>query len=193
MWRTLVLVAAVVATGCAGASAGPDPSVSGAPSSASITVGRVTGSSIAPLSSIDEAVLAAVDGFGRSTISVNDPPDPTHPDLARFRTGEVLTRAVEVVAHNRELGIAYRLPSGSSYTHSASVLQVSDVRAIVRDCVVDSAQQVDLSDGHVLNDRVATKLFETRLVVADGSWKVAANELVDRWEGVGGCAVAASR
>ena len=153
----------------------------------------MTGSTAASTSSIDEAVLAAVEGFGRSTITVNDPPDPMHPDLARFRTGEVLTNAVEAVTQNRQLGIAYRLAPGSSYTHTASVLQSSDVRALVRDCVVDSARQVDLSDGHVLNDRVATKLFDTRLVVVDGAWKVAENQLVDRWEGVGGCAVAASR
>ncbi len=123
----------------------------------------------------------------------NDPPDPTHPDLARFRTGEVLANAVAAVSLNRQLGIAYRLAPGWGYTHTATVIQLSDVRALVHDCVVDHARQVNASDGRVLNDAVATKLFETKLVVVDGAWKVAENTLIQRWEEVGGCASSAPR
>lgn len=198
MWRTLVLVAVVAVTGCAGASARPDPSTSRTASPASTTVDGAPGTTITagsstPSSSSADAVLAAVDGFGRSTIAANDPPDPTHPDLARFRTGDVLTNAVAAVSLNRQLGIAYRLAPGRGYTHTAEVLQLSDVRALVHDCVVDHAQQVNLPDGRILNDTVATKLFETKLVVVEGAWKVAENTLSHRWEGVGGCASSAPR
>ncbi len=123
---------------------------------------------------------------------MNDPPDPTHPDLAKFRTGEVLANARNAVLQNQQFGIAYRLPSGTQYTHTAMIVQATDVRAVVHDCVIDRAQQVALADGRVLNDAVATKLFETTLVVSEGVWKVSENTLLDRWEGVRGCAVPGS-
>ena len=73
------------------------------------------------------------------------------------------------------------------FVHAATILQASDVQALVHDCLVDDAQQVTLTDGHVLNGWVATKLFETTLVVSDGVWKVSENALLERWEGRGGC------
>jgi hypothetical protein len=94
------------------------------------------------------------------------------------------------VVQNQRLGIAYRLPGGAAYTHTATILQSTDVGALVHDCVVDRAQQVVMADGRVLNGSIATKLFETKLVVSDGVWKVSENALLERWEGIGGCASA---
>ena len=137
--------------------------------------------------SMEGDVLAAVEGFLRTTISVNDPPDPDHQDLALYRTGAVLEHAVTAVTQNRLLGLAYRLPAASSYSHVATVQSLTDERAVVRICVVDDALQIALADGRVLNAAVATKLFETGLRRIDGRWKVAENALLDRWEGVTGC------
>lgn len=133
-----------------------------------------------------DAVLTAVGGFVRTTLSVNDPPDPDHPDLARYRTGAVLADAIESVATNRALGIAYRR-AGSVYSHTASVLELGRDRAVVRTCVVDDAQQVAVADGRVLNAAVATKQFEAVLVREADTWKVAENRLLARWEGVAPC------
>ena len=63
----------------------------------------------------------------------------------------------------------------------------------MRDCLVDDASQVVLVDGRVLNDAVATKLFETDLVLADGRWKVSDNSMIHRWDGLSGCALDGSR
>lgn len=139
-------------------------------------------------SSLDDAVLAAVDGFDRSTIDVNDPPDPDHPDLARYRTGEVLRAGIASVASNRSLGIAFRMAPGATFRHEARVVQRTDVRALVHDCIVDEARQVAMVDGAVLNDAVATKLYATRLTLIDGMWKVFENDLVARRDGVVPCA-----
>jgi hypothetical protein len=139
-------------------------------------------------SSSSSAVLAAVDGFVTSTVSVNDPPDPTHPDLARYRTGAVLANAVATVRGNQRLGIAYRRAQEARAVHRATVMELTAETAVVRNCVVDDTQQVALADGEVLNDATATKLFETTLELVDGLWKVAENSLLERWEGVGGCA-----
>lgn len=154
-------------------------------------VGIVTSGSAlveaAPVSD-EQDVLAAVDGFVASTITVNDPPDPNHPDLGRFRMGAVLDNAVASVRENQQLRIAYRRPSGSRSSHSGTVSALDADRAVVRNCVVDDAQQVGLADGRILNSSVATKLFEAKLQRVDGVWKVAENSLLERWEGVSGCA-----
>ena len=115
--------------------------------------------------SVERAVMAALDGFVASTIRVNDPPDVNHPDLERFRTGAVLQNAVASVHLNQIVGIGYRLPAGSVYSHTPTIKSIGDATAVVLDCVVDDAQQVSVLDGHVLNDSVATKLFETTLVL----------------------------
>jgi hypothetical protein len=191
MWRRFIAVAAFVASACSGASTTADTTASTGREVA-VPVPVAT-SEVRSASTTHDQVLDAVEGFGRSTLTVNDPPNAGHPDLARFRTGEVLANARTAVLRNQQLGIAYRLPRDADYTHTATIVQATDVRAVVHDCVVDRAQQVALADGRVLNDAIATKLFETTLVVSEGVWKVSENALVERWEGVGGCAVSGSR
>ncbi len=138
--------------------------------------------------STEELVLRAVEGFLTTTVTVNDPPDPHHPDLARYRTGPVLEHAVASVTQNQALGIAYRRVALGPSRHHATVVGVADGRATVRNCVVDDVQQIAVRDGQVLNASIATKLFETTVRLVDGDWKVAENALVARWEGVDGCA-----
>ena len=190
MWRRLIAVAAFVASACSGSSTTADPTASTERDPAPMSAPT---SEVRSASTTHDQILAAVDGFDRSTITVNDPPDASHPDLARFRTGDVLATARTAVLQNQRLGIAYRLPGDAEFVHTATILQASDVQALVHDCVVDDAQQVTLTDGHVLNGSVATKLFETTLVVSDGVWKVSENALLERWEGIGGCASDESR
>jgi hypothetical protein len=149
--------------------------------------------SVAEPRSAERDVLAAVEGFVRSTITVNDPPDPAHTDLARYRTGAVLENAVATVSQNRSLGLAFRLPPEPAYSHATTVQSLTVDRSVVRTCVVDDAQLVAQHDGRVLNDAVATKLFLTTLLRVEGGWKVAENSLIDRWEGVAGCAASPVR
>jgi hypothetical protein len=187
MRRAWVLLAVLLGacgagTEVRGAARSTDPSIA---VEQPATIGSNIATTADPLTA---AVLAAVDGFVGSTVAVNDPPDPTHPDLARYRTGVVLANAVATVRGNQRLGIAYRSAQGTRAAHQATVVELTAKAAVVRNCVVDDTQQVSMADGHVLNDATATKLFETKLELVDSSWKVAENSLLERWEGVGGCA-----
>jgi hypothetical protein len=190
MWRTLVVTFALMsATACTSESGAQ--SDAHAPSSSATDPSPVPSFATqpTPLASRESKVLEAVKRFVFTTVTVNDPPDPDHPDLARYRTGEVLDNAIESVRQNQLLGIAYRHGTSAAPAMSGTIVSLDDEAAIVRNCIVDNVQQVALSDGHVLNDAVATKLFETTLWWVDGTWKVARNSLVQRWEGVAGCAV----
>lgn len=189
MKRWIVAFAIVMAAGCAGARTVPEPAPTRSAAPATSPVPATTAPPNEAIgSSLDDPVLLAVDGFDRSTIAVNDPPDPDHPDLARYRTGEVLRSGIASVASNRNLGIAYRMAPAATFRHEARVVQLSDVRALVHDCIVDEARQVAMGDGTVLNDAVATKLYATRLMLVDGTWKVFENDLLERRDGVVSCA-----
>jgi hypothetical protein len=190
MWRILLAVVALAPVACARDGAGADRSPDVIDSRGTDLKTLTTGSTLEAIQLTQDAeVLAAVDGFLDSTITVNDPPDPDHHDLGRYRTGPVLEMAVASVRQNQRLGIAYRRPAASQSSHRATVVSLGPDAAVVHACVIDDARQVAMADGRVLNDSTATKLFETRLEVADGLWKVSQNSLLDRWEGVAGCAV----
>jgi len=190
MWRILLAVVALVPVACARDGAGAERSPDAIDQRGTDLRTLTTGSTLESIQLTHDAeVLAAVEGFLDSTITVNDPPDPDHHDLGRYRTGPVLEMAIASVRQNQQLGIAYRRPDISQSSHRATVVSLDSDAAIVRDCVVDDARQVAMADGRVLNDSTATKLFETRLEVVDGLWKVSQNSLLERWEGVAGCAV----
>lgn len=182
------MTAAIAASGCAGTTTVPETEPTTSTGPVEVTQPPETTARVGVESSIEEAVSAAVDGFDRSTITVNDPPDPGHPDLARYRAGSVLQAGIDAVTSNRNLGIAFRLAPGSSFRHESRVVQLTDVRALVHDCIVDEARQVAIADGRILNDAVATKLYRTSLMLIDGAWKVYDNQLVERREGVVACA-----
>jgi hypothetical protein len=191
----VVVVSCVGVAGCgsgSGSGAGGDaddtPAANQETTSTSTTTSPSSSSTTTPMTE-EEAILAAVDGFIASTFVVNDPPDPAHPDLARYRTGEVLVAATRNVEENRAQQISYRLPPQAEYRHQATVLMSDGTEATVRNCVVDDAIQVH-ADGRVVDSAVVTKLFAMRLNRVDGHWKVAENRTLDRWEGVAGCAVA---
>jgi hypothetical protein len=190
MKRWLVAFSMMTLAGCTGASAVHDPAPHASQPPPAKSPPSPTPTDVAPTStasSIEQAVSMAVDGFDRSTITVNDPPDPEHPDLPRYRAGSVLQAGIDAVTSNRNLGIAFRMAPGASLRHEARVVQLTDVRAIVQDCVVDEARQVSIADGRILNDAVATKLYRTSLMLVDGMWKVYDNQLVERRDGVVAC------
>jgi hypothetical protein len=136
----------------------------------------------------EEAILAAVDGFIESTFTINDPPDPDHPDLARYRTGQVREAAVEGTRERQSRGQAFRLPPNSIYEHRPTIVNVEPTRAVVQNCVVDDGQLVDIASGTVLDGTIVSKLFVTTLDLVEDVWKVAGNSVVEEWPGVSGCA-----
>jgi hypothetical protein len=59
----------------------------------------------------------------------------------------------------------------------------------VLECVVDDALVIRRATGAVTDDTVATHNVLADLERIDGAWRVSAVRLVQRWEGVAGCAL----
>ncbi|MEZ5209294.1 MAG: hypothetical protein R2690_20500 [Acidimicrobiales bacterium] len=59
----------------------------------------------------EAAVLDAVDGYWRTWLAANDPPDPDHPDLEKYATGAALERMRQSIAENKAVGYVARAES----------------------------------------------------------------------------------
>lgn len=176
----LVVGLAVGLAGCATTAEVPDPpptSMVPLPASSEPDPGALQ----------ERAVLAALEGFLASTIAANDPPDPAHPGLAAYRAGDLLAGAIDAVERNRELGVAFRHRDQSRYRHEPRIIELSERHAVVLNCVVDDALQVEIQTGRVIDDSVSTKRFRTVLELIEGQWRVVSNELLGSQEGDQGC------
>jgi hypothetical protein len=60
----------------------------------------------------------------------------------------------------------------------------------VQECVVADGVIIRRDSGEVVNEEVATHNVRGELVRVDGVWRVSSARLVQRWEGVAGCALA---
>lgn len=137
----------------------------------------------------EEAVLNAYQGYWDAIIEANSPPDPTHPALKRYATGEAYESVFEAAQTNRVANRALRLPEDARYEHRAEVVSIEGDTATVRDCSIDDLLVVNTETGEVVNDEVVTRLSTGTLVRENGTWKVADSEVERTWEGVAGCAV----
>ena len=70
-----------------------------------------------------------------------------------------------------------------------AVLEVDGDHAVVQECVVVDGVIVRRDSGEIVNDDVATHNTRGELVRVDGVWKVSSARLIQRWEGVAGCAL----
>ncbi len=138
---------------------------------------------------LEQAVLAAYQGYWRAYQVANDPPSLFHPDLRRYATDEVYAATFRATQVNQLSGRALRRPSHSRTVHRAEVVSLAPGRAVVRDCAVDDLLVVEIATGAVLDDRVVSRRGIATLVLEDGLWKVARTSVEQRWEGVGGCAL----
>ncbi|WP_334144742.1 hypothetical protein [Rhabdothermincola sp.] len=183
-----VLVLGVLFAGCGGGSEGEGsaPGVTPAPPPSSTV--EQTSPTTQPRSD-EEAILAAYQGYWDTWLAANDPPNPDHPGLARYYTGEALERARDSIQQNRIAGVLLRLPPGSVYRHEAVVTEIGEGRAAIRDCAVDDGLVLSVQDGAVLNNAVVTTHAEATLLHVDGLWKVDDVVVDARWEGVAGCAM----
>jgi hypothetical protein len=184
--RRLVLgvtaVALVAMAGCGGGGGGeasePPP-----------TEPPVTVAAPPPTVLSDEAaVLAAYQGYWDTWLAANDPPNPDHPDLAKYATGAALAKVRESVRNHQQLRQVVRLPSNSAWRHEVVVSRVDSTSAVVIDCNVDDSLLIDEPSGRILNDAVASISTTAVLNRVDGLWRVASVEADEQWDGVAGCA-----
>jgi hypothetical protein len=138
---------------------------------------------------VEQEVLAAYLAGWEAKHRSNDPPDPEFPALGETHTGPALEQVVENRKAFQLSGRVGRFPTNSVANREAEVISLEADEATVRDCSVDDSQIVIAATGEVVNDLVATALFEGSMVVDDGRWKLQSLTVVDEWDGVAGCAV----
>lgn len=136
----------------------------------------------------EQAVLTAYQGYWDTWLAANDPPNPDHPDLARFATGAALAKVRESIANHRAVGQVLRLPANSISEHRSRVTELDGGAAVVSDCSIDDGLVVAYGSGVVLNDAVGTWLLRTMLKRSGDTWLVDEIAVDGSWEGVAGCA-----
>ena len=132
----------------------------------------------------EDEILATVHGAWDAILRANNPPDPDHPDLPRYLTGEQLARSRETARGRRDRGEAVRLRDGGRYRHSLSLVDNQETSAVVKDCLVDDSMLVRAGTGELLDGDVVVYLFAVTVVrEPDQPWRVSAIEVESSWDG----------
>lgn len=213
--RLLALAVLLVLTGCSGSNGSDEPASGRGPSVASPddsgasspdTTARASSTptaSVPPseptastpisaddLTAAEREVVARYVGYWDVRFAANaGTPNPDDPRLAEYATGEELAKVVSETRANRDEGRAFRPAERPANTRRVNVVSIADDRATVQDCWVDDGVVVDRATGRVLNDQVTTYNGRADLLRVEGRWRVAATRLLQRWEGVAGCAL----
>jgi hypothetical protein len=150
----------------------------------------------APTTTTTAATDAGTDVVGRyvafwdARFAANESPvDPDAPALRDLATGSQLENVVAETAKRKADGLAFRRPEHSIARRSVRVLDESDVEATVQDCSVNDGVLYRVATGEIVDDSVVTNSVEAVLRLVDGSWKVESTRLLQKWEGVAGCAL----
>lgn len=205
-WTRLGQVAAVVllAAGCSSSSdepaslAAPDdsrPATSATQRSSSTSApsGPSTSTSTPPeeTDSIEKQIIDRYIGYWDARFAANSgTPNPDDPALRDFATGAQLDAVIAETRNNLQDGIALRPPDEPTNFQRVEVIEIDGDHAVVQECVVDDQVVIRRDSGEVINDAVATHSVRGELQRIDGIWRVSEARLVQRWEGVAGCASA---
>jgi hypothetical protein len=144
----------------------------------------------APLTEADEVTARYVEYWDARFAANSGTPNPDDPALREFATGEQLEQVIEETQVNLDQGVAFRSASNPTGVQRVTVVELAGDRAVVQECVVADGVVIRRDSGEVINDEVATHNVRGELVRIDGVWRVASVRLVQRWEGVAGCALA---
>ena len=138
---------------------------------------------------VADEVVARYIGFWDARFAANQGlPNPDDPALRDYATGEQLETVIRETRANLERGLAFRRAANPSGIQRVIVIEVSGDHAVVQECVVADGVIIRRDTGDVVNGAVATHSVRGELVRIDGAWKVSATQLIQRWEGVAGCA-----
>lgn len=138
-----------------------------------------------------DEVIARYIGYWDARRAANDgTPDPSDPGLPEFATGPQLEAVISETRANLERGVAFRPAATPAGIQRVTVIELSGDRAVVQECVVSDGVVVRRDTGEVIDDSVSTHNARGTLARIDGVWKVSSAEIVQRWEGVAGCALA---
>ena len=140
--------------------------------------------------SVEEEIVARYIAYWDARFAANSgTPNPEDPALREYATGEQLTTVVAETQANLDQGLALRRATNPSGIQRVTVIEVESDRAAVQECVVTDGVIIRRDSGEVVNDDVATHNVRGELQRVDGVWRVSSARLVQRWEGVAGCAL----
>jgi len=117
-------------------------------------------------------------------------PNPQDPALAEYAVDPQLAAVRAETQKNFYDGLAFRQRKDPANFRRVKVVSLEGDKAVVQECFVDDGLVVRRDDGTVVNDNIATHSVKGDLVRVDGKWRLSQAQLVQRWEGVGGCAQA---
>jgi hypothetical protein len=123
-------------------------------------------------------VIAAYQAFWDTWLRANDPPNPDHPDLARWYTGPALERARAEIAKNKSQGVVIRTRANTTWGFKSPLVEVQLDHAQVHACLIDDAMKVSISTGVVIDDEVVNSDVEAALVRTERGWAVQENRFI---------------
>lgn len=172
----------------------PEPTTTTTRSSAPATSGVSTPSSTTTSTAPPAPEVEIVDRyqeFWEARFRANQPPpNPDDPALAEHATGLQLENVVDETRQNLDEGLALRRPEGGVRRSRVNVISVDGDEADLQECFVDDGVVYRPATGEVVNDAVATHNVRATMQRIGGVWKLATTQLIQRWEGVAGCALA---
>lgn len=137
-----------------------------------------------PTKAAGEAYVA----FEEAVAAAGAIPDPDFPALRETATGQALADAVEQLRAWKLSGRAARavgpVTDGVRVTGASQTTEGVRIRA----CEVNDDEVVVADTGHVVNADVVTRLYDVTVVQEMDRWKVSQLRVIERWEGVAGCA-----
>jgi hypothetical protein len=159
------------------------------------TGSTVSSTTAAPTTTLDEEtwkVEAAKDAFldyHRAVLeAASEPVTPGLPKLQDLMTNDqqrLVTRNLEDLgASGRAVRVG--VESLSSHDIRSADLQV-DGSVLIVDCEIDDAVVYEVGTGDVIDDDIATRLVEARMVYEAPTWKLALSRITKEWSGVGEC------
>lgn len=139
--------------------------------------------------SLEDEIIARYIGYWDARFAANSgTPDPDDPRLREYATGDQLDAVVAETQTNLDSGLVFRRSANPAEIQRVTVVEVSGRRAIVQECVVSDGVIVQRDSGEIVNDEVTTHNVRGEMQRVEGEWRVSAAQLVQRWEGVAGCA-----
>lgn len=165
-------------------------------SSTSTTSGSTTTASpnstspTAATSPAEQEVIDRYVGYWNARFEANSgTPEPNDPGLREYATGAQLDAVIAETQSNLDQGLAFQRPAEPHNVQHVTVVELEADHAVVQECVVSDGVIIRRDTGEVVNDDVATHNVRGELTRVDGEWRVSEARLVQRWDGVAGCAL----
>jgi len=159
-------------------------------SSSTTTVSPNSASTTAASSPAEQEVIDRYVGYWNARFEANSgTPDPNDPDLREYATGAQLDAVIAETQSNLDQGLAFQRPAEPHNVQHVNVVEIEGDHAVVQECVVSDGLIIRRGTGEVVNDDVATHNVRGELTRVDGEWRVSEARLVQRWDGVAGCAL----